>query len=594
MADIQEDDTLRVVLYNWLRVPIRATLPSTHGQFIFDPIVQALRKHGVTTIGTFLSLSDQQITALTGPTTVQERNNGQAHPLLLAYQVKIRQAQAFYHYKSREVGAPCDPTTSRDEFDKFIIELYSGSSQIVPWHVSKPSSLMTSLEFETERFTKAIKLSKLDYPEFKTESSWQTVRESFETTAKAQGMDHVLNRHFVVTNRQLDKHQLYWMFSVLKDKMKEAKAKTIVTGFIPTRNARACWAALEDHFKNDVTAEIKCQQLSTFLTSNRSLRNGKWRGKDGDYILKWKETARQYNELSSSPYTETQLVQFLKSAMAGIPYLQSVESTMKSSRRVAGLTGAVPYSELIQSLLNATDVEDETKKSMRGIRTDLRINAHELLFEDEEDEGVSYELHTHDMDTDVTELLEVNQQEQRRRFQGRFATKGPQSRDNSGRNGGRQRAFMPKSTWTSLSQETRTGWSKFPEGDKLKILQYAQSNKTPFTQTRTANTHAIESNMDFEDEPESSKISVGVHDRTVAFRSDIVEKGQDSKKDEQTSDGAQASSAKVARSVWTPTDILTQLKSEKYSGYSSTSVNALLSQPSCRDVRDYGKDGGTV
>ena len=142
---------------------------------------------------------------------------------------------------------------------------------------------------------------------------------------------------------------------------------------------------------------------------------------------------------------------------------------------------------------------------------------------------------------------------------------------------------MPKTTWTSLSQEGRIGWGKIPENDKSKILQYAQSNKKPFTQTRTANTHEIdESNMVFEDEPESSKISVGIHDRTVTFRSSGTEKEEKPKNDEQTSDGAQASSAKLARSEWTPTDILAQLRSGKCSDYSSTSINSLLSQPSCR------------
>ena len=77
----------------------------------------------------------------------------------------------------------------KDEFNKFIVELYSGSTQIVPSHVSKPTSLMTSAEFETERFTKAIKISKADYPEFKNETSCQTVKESFHATAKAQGLD---------------------------------------------------------------------------------------------------------------------------------------------------------------------------------------------------------------------------------------------------------------------------------------------------------------------------------------------------------------------------------------------------------------------
>ena len=387
-----EDIMLRAILHYWGNVPITATLADAETNFQFNPIIASLRNHGISTASTFLSLSDHQIASLSGPTTV----GGQSQPLMLAHQVKIRQCIAFFHHQSRELGTQCNPANHRDDFNQYIMNMYSGNSQIIPWTLAKPTSAMSADDIERERFMKQIRLNKNDYVEFKHEASWQAIKESWETNAAAQGLSHILDKNYVPSNPELDKIQQRWLFSVLKDKMKESTARTIVTGFIGSGNARECWAALKEHFDKDITAELKLQELSTFLTSNRSLANGEWKGTSKDYILKWKECGRQYNEISDEEYTDKQLIQFLSAAVSGVSYLQTVTTTIQTTRKVSGINTPLHFSEYIQALINAANLHDSTIKASRGAKPELQSNVHDMGFEDElqEDDG-GYQTYIH-------------------------------------------------------------------------------------------------------------------------------------------------------------------------------------------------------
>ena len=283
----QEDNELRSLLITWLRVPIAATLPDTHVRLVFHPVIAALRANGINTIALFLSLSDEQLSALMGPANLAAQTANNMTPLLLAFKVQLRQCIAFYHHQSRIDGQPCDTLNNRDVFEDYILNNYSGTTKITPWSIPLPPSQMTAQQAELERFIKQIKLNKHDFIEFKVPEAWQTTKESWLTTAKAQGLGHILNTKFVPTNLELDEHQNYFVYAIMKDKMKEPTARTIVTSFVETRNARDCWGSISDHFDTDITAEIKSQNLSTFLTADRSLTNRTWTGTDREYILKW-------------------------------------------------------------------------------------------------------------------------------------------------------------------------------------------------------------------------------------------------------------------------------------------------------------------
>ena len=270
----QEDDSLRLILIQWLNIPINATLAEGHANLTFHPIVAALRVNGISTLSLFLSLAHSQLENLTGPIDVNTKNNRAYTQLMLAHRVQIRQCIAFYHHRSRIAGGPCNPITTKDEFDECVLKLYSGNATITPWFIPLPPSQMTAEQAELNQWSKQVKLNKNDFVDFKSSEYWQTTKESWTTTANAQGLGHILNTAYRPSNPALDEQQNFYVCSIMKDKMKEPTARTIVTSYVGSRNARECWGALLDQFDTDVSAEINSQTLSTFLTADRSLSNG--------------------------------------------------------------------------------------------------------------------------------------------------------------------------------------------------------------------------------------------------------------------------------------------------------------------------------
>ena len=284
---IQEDNNLRIILIEWLSIPVNATLPEGHTNLSFHPVIAALRANGISTLSLFLSLSDAQLANFTGFADQNAKDSNNRSPLLLSYIVQIRQCIAFYHHRSRIAKGPCNPVNTKDEFAEYVMTLYSGNATITPWYIPLPPSQMTAEQAELQQWSRQVKLNKNDFIDFKSSEYWQTTKESWATTAKAQGLGHILDSTFVPSNLELDQQQNFYVYSIMKDKMKEPTARTIVTSYVTTRNARECWEALVDQFDTDVSAEIKSQTLSTFLTADRSLSNGTWNGTDREYILKW-------------------------------------------------------------------------------------------------------------------------------------------------------------------------------------------------------------------------------------------------------------------------------------------------------------------
>ena len=592
---IQEDNNLRIILIEWLSIPVNATLPEGHTNLSFHPVIAALRANGISTLSLFLSLSDAQLANFTGFADQNAKDSNNRSPLLLSYIVQIRQCIAFYHHRSRIAKGPCNPINTKDDFNDYVMMLYSGNATITPWYIPLPPSQMTAEQAELQQWTRQVKLNKNDFIDFKSSEYWQTTKESWATTAKAQGLGHILDSTFVPSNLELDQQQNFYVYSIMKDKMKEPTARTIVTSYVSTRSARECWGALVDQFDTDVSAEIKSQTLSTFLTADRSLSNGTWNGTDREYILKWQETARQYNEISSAAYSVIQLVQFLSAAVSGISYLQAVSTTIGAARRIAGLDVAIPYNEYIRALLNAAEIHDAATKQNQGAKPAVQGNNHGLVFADDViQDGNGYSVCAHDLDTPIETLL-VNQSlignQQQQRRQQRFPSSSSQARNGNGL-GKTKRVFLPKSLWSNLSIEARTEWIKIPEEDKAKMIQYLQQIRSDTS--RTVSTHDLGNDtteLTFEEEPDKATISVGVHDRILIDASSHKVDGQAGSSKPVSSSPKSAGQDNMARSDWTSTDILSQLRTGKYSSYSSTSVNALMSQPSNRDTRDYSQKG---
>ena len=146
----QEDNELQSLLITWLRVPITATLPDTHANHVFHPIIAALRANGIDTIALFLSLSDDQLSTLQGPADTAARTTNTMTPVMLAFKVQLRQCIAFYHHQSRIDGQPCDTMNNQADFEEYILNNYSGTAKTTPWSIPLPPRQMSAQQAELE------------------------------------------------------------------------------------------------------------------------------------------------------------------------------------------------------------------------------------------------------------------------------------------------------------------------------------------------------------------------------------------------------------------------------------------------------------
>ena len=114
-----------------------------------------------------------------------------------------------------------------------------------------------------------MKPSRSDYKEFRDDAMWSRSKERIVTTLHAHGLHHLVEEGFVSTNPVLDAAQMPWIYKIFQDIIQAPTVKNIVTKHLTTKDTRACWKEICEHFDNSMTTEIKCSSISSYLTSSR-------------------------------------------------------------------------------------------------------------------------------------------------------------------------------------------------------------------------------------------------------------------------------------------------------------------------------------
>jgi hypothetical protein len=204
-----------------------------------------------------------------------------------------------------------------------------------------------------------------------------------------------------------------------------------------------------------MTAQLKAQQISTFLTSKR-LHDGTWRGSQANFILNWKEQSRVHNDISPDPFTDPQLINFLHACVSGTPNLSQVLTLRNTASRAAGVTTPYTFSEYVQALLEQAAVHDAGRTHTTNPRARRSVNQMEIIFDDNTTGNMEYEVCVHDMDTSIDQLSV---------FQ-------------SDTNPVRRKVMMNKSTWTSLEKDDQVNWDRITDKGKQTILFYHSNRES--------------------------------------------------------------------------------------------------------------------
>jgi hypothetical protein len=228
-----------------------------------DDMVKALIYAGVQGFNDdFICLTEADLIRLTIPGA----NPGDTHqPLPIAKVRKLIILSAFYQAACRtRKGMISIISTTKIQFDEYRTGQYDPNKPILPWNTP-----LVNPSDELSNWKKIAKPNRGDYKEFRDETTWSRSKERITTTLHAHDLHHLIDENHVPTNIPLDKIQSQWLYKIFQDIMQAPTAKTIVTNYLTSKDTRRCWKEICEHFDQSMSTEIKCNQVSSYLTSNR-------------------------------------------------------------------------------------------------------------------------------------------------------------------------------------------------------------------------------------------------------------------------------------------------------------------------------------
>ena len=104
-----------------------------------------------------------------------------------------------------------------------------------------------------------------------------------------------------------------------------------------------------------MTTEITANRYSTAITSARI--DG-YKGTQKAFILSFIKQCELYNDIAKVPYSDPQLVQFMKISVNSAPNLSQVYETNHQARVTAGNTREMTLAEYSAKLLQAAEYHD--------------------------------------------------------------------------------------------------------------------------------------------------------------------------------------------------------------------------------------------
>ena len=120
------------------------------------------------------------------------------------------------------------------------------------------------------------------------------------------------------------KQQLFWMFLAINKQVKHPSARPFVTKHINDVDAAALWDEIKIWIKSSMTNTIESNRKSTWMSSVRAGED--WNGTQQDFIIKFQEERRSYNNLcqQGAQHTEGLSTQLLNTAVSTVPNLANV------------------------------------------------------------------------------------------------------------------------------------------------------------------------------------------------------------------------------------------------------------------------------
>ena len=310
-----------------------------------------------------------------------------------------------------------------------------------------PRSMATSEASESyislTNFKKGIKRDASAYPIFKNERYYNTFIRHFKATAKAQGLNSLMDTNFTPGSdeyeKQLFQEQQDFLYSVLISSLKTDFSEALVKDH--EGDAQLILELLHEHHTgNSQYSRSEINRITKYLTNIKL--DDTWRGTNESFLMHDNDQLRLLDSLvdSDEKLPDNTRVTFLESAVESVPDLRRVQITDNVLQAQLDSTRPISYRSYFDLLKDAAFHPDQATKRGNKIRcTNVHFSGpndedeHQNLSSD--DNQVT---HQEDVYSEPPESLSYSL------FQSHFQGS---SIPNT------QKIFLPKPIWEKLSKD---------------------------------------------------------------------------------------------------------------------------------------------
>ena len=292
-------------------------------------------------------------------------------------------------------------------------------------------------------FKKGIKRDASAYPIFKNERYYNTFIRHFKATAKAQGLNSLMDPNFtpgsVEHEQQLFQEQQDFLYSVLISSLKTEFSEALVKDH--EGDAQLILELLHEHHTgNSQYSRAEINRITKYLTNIKL--DDTWRGTNESFLMHYNDQLRLLDSLvdSGEKLPDNARVTFLESAIESVPDLRRVKITDNVLQAQLGSTRPISYRSYFDLLKDAAFHLDQATKRGNKMR---HTNVH---FSEPHDEAAHHNLSSDDNQVTQQETVcsEPPESLSYSLFQSHFQGS---STSNT------QKIFLPKPIWEKLSKD---------------------------------------------------------------------------------------------------------------------------------------------
>ena len=408
-----------------------------------------------------------------------------------------------------------------------------------------PRSMATSVASESyitlSNFKKGIKRDASVYPIFKNERYYNTFIRHFKATAKAQGLNSLMDPNFTPGSdeyeQQLFQDQQDFLYSVLISSLKTDFSEALVKDH--EGDAQLIIELLHEHHTgNSQYSRSEINRITKYLTNIKL--DDTWRGTNESFLMHYNDQLRLLDSLvdSDEKLPDNTRVTFLESAVESVPDLRRVKITDNVLQAQLDSTRPITYRSYFDLLKDAAFHLDQATKRGSKIR---RTNVH-FSGPNNEDDHQNLLSDDHQVNQQEDACSEPPEPLSYSVFQSHFQGSSTSST---------QKIFLPKPIWEKLSKDQQ---QMIIDHNRSLPKSGSSSNSTPNkspsplphkpTPQQTAKSQQVHTHQSDENTADTTKIETTPSDPLLAMVHQSIHTSHDD-----ASDITKVLSAKRSRQI---------------------------------------------